>query len=285
MSLLSRLKKTPRLYNFLRDFKRISREALRPTFAPKFRGWYGMTLHTDPPWKDSHLRVGSVEHKFSLVDESLKKSVIDGSFRLIQFERYGLDIKSLLDELTWRHFVVYWSSSYAAKNTKSGKKSLVEVGVADGLTLYYALNAMTDNGETVEAYLYDTWGKVELVNPSTIGNTNQYDYLEVESTAKNLSKYGKDLVFKQGFIPETFTGEEEPESIVWLHIDLNSSPPTLDTLDYYWDRLEAGGVVLFDDYAQPTYIDTKQVVDKWILGRTDGIILQMPTSQALIFKI
>ena len=283
--LSSKLKSLPRLYNFLRDLKRITREAFFPEYAPKFKGWYGMTLHTDPPWKDSHLKVSSVENQFALVDEALKDSVKNKSFNLIQFEQYSEDVLGILSELSWRHYIVYWSCHFAASNTKLDTKTLVEVGVADGLTLHYALNALTNIGVEFKAYLYDTWGKVELVNPSTKGMTSQYEYLEIDTTQKNLAMYEKDLIFKQGFIPDTFTGEEEPDSIVWLHIDLNSSAPTLDTLNYYWDRLEPGGIVLFDDYAQPAYVDTKKVVDKWLLGRVDGIILQMPTSQALIFKI
>mgnify|MGYP001337990929 CR=1 FL=1 len=123
--------------------------------------------------------------------------------------------------------------SLCCSNTKLVTKNLVEVGVADGLTLHYALNALTNIGAEFKAYLYDTWGKAELVNPSTKGTTSQYEYLEIDTTLKNLAMYEKDLIFKQGFIPDTFTGEEEPDSIVWLHIDLNSSPPTLDTLNYY----------------------------------------------------
>lgn len=278
------LKKYPRLYNFLKGLKTIIREALAPSYAPKFKGWYGMTLHTDPPWKDADSKIGSLEHQFSLVDSSLKLAVADGSFKLIQFDHYGLDLQEILSELTWRHYIVYWSSHYAAINTKSNIKGLIEVGVADGLTLNYAFNAVTNVGVDFEAYLYDTWDSVELVNPSTKGTSNQYEYLDINSTKKNLANFKKNLFFKQGFIPETFTGKQEPETISWLHIDLNSSPPTLDTLNYYWDRLEAGGVVLFDDYAQPAYIDTKNVVDKWLLEKSNGIILQLPTSQAIIFK-
>ena len=184
-----------------------------------------------------------------------------------------------------REYIVFWSAKYASNNTKSILKNLVEVGVADGLTLNFALNAVTNNGDQFKAYLYDVWGKVDLINPSTKGITSQYEYLEINTTKKNLASFEKNLIFKQGLIPETFNGEDEPDSIVWLHIDLNSSPPTLDTLNYYWDRLEPGGIVLFDDYAQPAYVDTKQVVDEWLLGRTDGLFFQIPTSQAFIFKV
>ena len=73
-----------------------------------------MTLHTDPPWEDSHLKVSSVENQFALVDEALKDSVKNKSFNLIQFEQYREDVLGILSELTWRHYIVYWSCRYAA---------------------------------------------------------------------------------------------------------------------------------------------------------------------------
>tara|TARA_B100001093_G_scaffold420282_1_gene412149 strand:+ start:24596 stop:25444 length:849 start_codon:yes stop_codon:yes gene_type:complete len=279
------LKKYPRLYNFLKDFKSILREALAPSKAAKFKGWYGMTLYTDPPWISTDLKQDSLEHQFKLVDIFTKNSVEDGSMKLIQFDHYNLDTIKILSELTWRHYIVFWSSYYAARNTKSNIKGMVEVGVADGLTLNYAFHALECYGFEFHGYLYDTWDEVVLENPSTKGTETQYDYLDINTTKSNLKKFEEKLTFKQGFIPDTFTGDQEPETISWLHIDLNSSPPTLDTLNYYWDRLESGGVVLFDDYAQPAYIDTKRAVDVWLLDKTDGVILQIPSSQAIIFKV
>jgi len=284
MKLLNRLKQHPRIYSFLKELKRLIRETLQPDYAPKFKGWYGMTLYTEPPWTNTELKNDSLEHKFKLVDHSIKNSVKTGSIKLIQYDHYHLDTEQILSELAWRHYIVFWSCYYAAANTQPDLKGIVEVGVADGLTLNYALNALETFNFQYKGHLYDTWESVVLENPSTKGISSQYDYLDIKTTKENLKKFEKNLIYKQGFIPDTFNGVDEPESISWLHIDLNSSPPTLDTLKHYWDRLESGGVVLFDDYAQPAYIDTKQVVDNWLSKRKDGILFQIPSSQALIFK-
>ena len=85
-------------------------------------------------------------------------------------------------------------------------------------------------------------------------------------------------------IPNTFNGENEPETVSWLHIDLNSSSPTLDTLNYFWEKIDKGGIILLDDYAQPAYVDTKETVDKWLIDKKDSNFIQMPTSQGIIFK-
>jgi hypothetical protein len=279
------LKKYPRLYNFLKDLKTIIREALAPSYAPKFKGWYGMTLYTDPPWVNTNIKQDSIEHQFKLVDTFIKNEVENKTIKLIQFDHYNLDTAKILSDLTWRHYIVFWSSYYSAANTNSDIKGIVEVGVADGLTLNYAFHALENFGFKYEGYLYDTWDSVVLENPSSSGTKAQYEYLDIKTTKENLKKFERNLTYKQGYIPDTLSGKQEPETISWLHIDLNSAPPTIDTLNHYWDRLEKGGVVLFDDYAQPAYIDTKRAVDSWLLDKTDGVILQLPSSQAIIFKI
>jgi hypothetical protein len=61
--------------------------------------------------------------------------------------------------------------------------------------------------------------------------------------------------------------------------------PSIDFLNYYWDRLLTGGVGLFDDYAQPAYVDTKNAIDRWVIENKNAIILQLPISQAKLFKV
>jgi len=59
--------------------------------------------------------------------------------------------------------------------------------------------------------------------------------------------------------------------------------PTIASLDYFWDRLLPGGLVLLDDFAWPGYEETRIEVENWCKVR-DLDILQFPTGQALITK-
>jgi hypothetical protein len=196
-----------------------------------------------------------------------------------------LETIDLMDQLRWRNYIVYWSFIFAAKSTQSTTKQYVEAGVADGISAYYAINAAISYNYKFKGYLYDTWGEVQLNNPSTRGEEIGYDCLDLDIVKKNFYKYEDSLVYKKGMIPDTFTGIDEPSSIMWLSIDLNSVKPTIDTLDYFWTRLEPGGVALLDDYGQPTYIDTKVAVEEWVSKRDDAFLLHLPTTQGLVVKI
>jgi hypothetical protein len=281
------LKKMPRLLNLTRGLWRVGMEFVDPSRSPDFEGWYGMSLKTLPPWMEtSKVSSENLGLDFLSADKKLRNLLLEGKFRILQFDQYtNLDLHGLLDELMYRHYIVYWSSIVAANNTLSELKNYVEVGVADGLCMYFVNNALTNKYNIkYKTYLYDTWGEVALFNPTMGGTSNYYGFLDLNVTKNNLVEYESSTVFKQGLVPNTFDGINESDSIVWLGIDLNSIPPTIDTLNYFWDKLEGGGVILFDDYAQPSYVDTKNAIDDWVFKHIDATLLQLPTSQAIIFK-
>ena len=165
-------------------------------------------------------------------------------------------------------------------------KNLVESGVCDGLTMYFAMSAARGVTESVTAHLYDAWAGMrdDLLEDSEKHLAGEYDYLNVETTKKNLNNAGLNgFCFNEGFIPSLFIEQTGPEDLVWLHIDLNSSAPTWSAMNHFWPRLERGGVILLDDYALSGYEATKRVIDVWIAD-TKGSLFHFPTGQGLIIK-
>lgn len=247
----------------------------RKTFA----GW-GMVTEAVPPWDGGG--GDAVSRDFVTVNDDIIGRVKRGDFRLSQFTDVQ-DKPRKLRELMWRHYVVFWTVRYAATTTAARVKTLVECGVCDGLTAFFAMQA----ARTVapfRAYLYDAWEgmKAEYLLESETAVIGSYSYLSVESTKKNLADFGRDVVFVKGFIPESFSTGGVPSDVAWLHIDLNASIPTTAALETLFDRILPGGVVLFDDYAWSEFDDTKIAVDRFFRGKP-GLLLPMPTGQALFF--
>ena len=98
------------------------------------------------------------------------------------------------------------------------------------------------------------------VENSKIGS---YDSLSFETTKKNLKHYPHKITFNKGYIPDIFNANNNPKKISWLHIDLNSSMPTLKSLEFFYDKIESNGIIIFDDYGWKGYEDTRYVVDKF----------------------
>ena len=78
-----------------------------------------------------------------------------------------------------------------------------------------------------------------------------------------------------------FQKAENPTQINWLHIDLNSSEATQSSLEFFFDKLVSGGVILFDDYGG--FKDTRKIVDEFFKSK-NGHFTNYPTGQGNFIK-
>jgi hypothetical protein len=246
----------------------------------EFVGWK-MATGTLPPWSNGGSNALAIA--FSQCDADLSKNVVSKKVILTQFQQASVSTE--VEQLRWRHYIVYWSATVASR-LSDANKNFVEMGVCDGLTAWYASRARQSVNCDGEFFLYDSWEgmRSDLLTESESKSAGSYSYLDIENTKQNLSLCSLDkFVYIKGYIPESFSQSRHPDQIAWMHIDLNSSIPTIASLDFFWDRLVTGGVVLLDDFAWPGYEDTRMEVEKWCEGRSLDI-LQFPTGQALITK-
>jgi len=248
---------------------------------PDFNGW-GMSTYAFTPWHEGG--GGEVTKCFMKANQQILDEVMEGKFRLSQFENEGNE-KDVLDSLMWRHYVVYWTVWHASKATKSIAKNLVECGVCDGLTAAFAMHSVREKHE-FKSFLYDAWDgmKSEYLLESEKVSAGCYSYLSLENTKNNLNEFSGNTVFNKGFIPDSFEKSKNPTDLVWLHIDINAAMPTKSALEYFYERIQPGGIILFDDYAWHGQFDTKVVVDEFFSGKF-GTLLPLPTGQAIYFKL
>lgn len=237
-----------------------------------FTGW-GMATITNPPWADPNNELGS---DFLKIHNEVVELVLSGKFKLSQFED-SKNKEELLQGLMWRHYMVFWTARYAKF---ANSTNIVECGVCDGLTVYFALRGL---GDSYKAWLYDAWEGMEenRLLDSEKSHAGDYAYLSIEDTKKNLARFNTEFI--KGFIPESFSSGKKPEDLAWLHIDLNSSLPTKDSLEEFFSKIPAGGVVLFDDYAGRGFGDTKNVIDEFFKDKK-GMFFHSPTGQGVFFK-
>ena len=71
------------------------------------------------------------------------------------------------------------------------------------------------------------------------------------------------------------------DAIAYLHLDMNSSAPEVAALEFFWERLVPGAVVLFDDYGYRGYEAQKRALDA-LARRQDAPIASLPTGQGLL---
>ena len=269
---------------FLKKFVKLAlgRASIVDIWPPiAFVGWR-MATGTSPPWSEGGSN--ALATAFSRCDHELGSYLASKEVVLTQFQPQSVEVE--VAQLRWRHYLVYWTATQASRIDGGEARNFVEMGVCDGLTAWYASKARQRLKCGGTFFLYDAWEgmRPDLLTASESRSAGSYSYLDIENTRKNLSLCGRDnFFFNKGYIPESFSQSSNPESIAWMHIDLNSSIPTIASLDYFWDRLLPGGIVLFDDFAWPGYEDTRTEVEKWCHSRGQDLF-QFPTGQAAIFK-
>lgn len=243
---------------------------------PKFSGW-GMTTEAELPWNDEYS--GDIFRKAS---QDIKK--------VFEFSKIPTGPNpNNIDTLLWRHWMVSYAVRHAIEFTNPEKFNFVECGVGDGLTAFFALREISGNEKTRNnslMHLYDSWSamKKNTLNKNEIHYAGRYSELDIARTEKNLFEFNNMLIFHQGYVPQSFNTEpKSPDSIVYLSIDLNSVQPTMDTLEFFFSRLVKGGIILFDDYGQEGYADTRKAIDKFFFGKP-GILSKLPTSQAIYYR-
>jgi O-methyltransferase len=72
-----------------------------------------------------------------------------------------------------------------------------------------------------------------------------------------------DVIICPGFSPEIFKEIPPHETFAFVHIDVDLYQSVKDALDYFYPRLVAGGMMIFDDYGFETTPGAKKAIDEW----------------------
>lgn len=186
--------------------------------------------------------------------------------------------------LGWRLHTLTWG----AKQCLDIPGDFVECGVYHGFS--FAVVTAYLNFEKVDKvlYLYDTFegipGDYNSENRSNAiyeeENANNQDAI-YQHVQKKFERYSNVQIVK-GIVPDTFE-IVCPEKIAFLHVDMNSTKSEIAALEALFDRVSAGGIIIFDDYGWSGYIKQKEAEDAFMKERNHNI-LELPTGQGLLIK-
>lgn len=97
----------------------------------------------------------------------------------------------------------------------------------------------------------------------------------------NLSEF--DFVkYHTGWIPDRFA-EVKEDRFCFVHIDVDLYQPTLDSITFFYERLNKGGIIMCDDYGFSTCPGAKKAMDEFFRDKTEPVIM-LTTGQAFIIK-
>ncbi len=184
--------------------------------------------------------------------------------------------------LQWRTYIVCW----LANHVKSLEGDFVECGVNTGAYSIAVIDFIKFEKTHKKFYLFDTFNGLDetLVSDSekNIGIKNYFgSYKDVyEQVLKTFSGYNVEVI--KGSVPSTLS-KCEAKKICYLSIDMNCVEPEIAAVEFFWDKIVKGGVIILDDYGFPMHIHQKLAFDNFALKK-NASILCLPTGQGVIFK-
>jgi hypothetical protein len=124
-----------------------------------------------------------------------------------------------------------------------------------------------------------------LSEPATVDGTYWSRGSLTSSRARataNLAAY-PNVKIHAGWIPQVFNELPAQARFAFLHVDVDLFQPTLDTLDFFYERLNRGAVVVCDDYGFSTCPGATAACDQFLAGKPEKIV-HAPTGQGFFIK-
>jgi hypothetical protein len=78
-----------------------------------------------------------------------------------------------------------------------------------------------------------------------------------------------------------FLSEVAPKQVAFLHLDMNAPLAQRGALEFLFDRMVRGAIVIFDDYGWILYRREKEVADEFLNAHGYNV-LELPTGQGLV---
>jgi O-methyltransferase len=192
------------------------------------------------------------------------------------------------DGIGWRYNTLIW----AARQALLIEGHFVECGVYQG-DMSWVVTEMVDLPSRCRTmYLYDTFSGFSDKYTSVADFPDSPQFLQIaqaeyaregiyEAVVKRFSTKSYVEVIR-GVVPDVLNGTA-PEKIAFLHLDMNSPGPEQGALEFLFDRITPGGLIIFDDYGWAIFDKQKQSADEFMVSR--GLtVLELPTGQGLAIK-
>jgi hypothetical protein len=161
--------------------------------------------------------------------------------------------------------------------------SMAECGVHQGGSAQFIAASLP---RTIDLHLFDTFeGMPDIAVPERdYHKPGDYADTSVEDVKQRLRDYLHFCKLHPGVIPDTFSEVADVRPYSLVNVDVDLYPTTLACCEWFWPRISAGGVVIFNDYGfYPYRRSTRRAVDEFFADQQDQPLV-LPTGQAVVMK-
>ncbi len=190
-----------------------------------------------------------------------------------------------IDDNRWIVHIALWAAGQAARLPGD----FVECGVDTGMMSLAICEWLDFNATGKQFWLFDTFAGIpdsqmtEAERNGIGGWHNRECYEECYALAQANFAPWPGCVLVRGQVPDTLARFPPDRQVAYLSIDMNIVLPEIAAMEFFWDRLVPGAMVLLDDYGWATHTAQKHALDDFARAR-GASILNLPTGQGLIIR-
>lgn len=178
--------------------------------------------------------------------------------------------------IVWRLYVLAWAAKSVISRNIPG--DFVECACYKGTSARIICDYVDFANSCRKYYLYDLFEHDDTMAHHAMPehSASLFDRVKARFSAF------QNVIITQGFVPQVLD-EVSPETVSFLHIDMNNAPAEIGALERLFDRISPGGILILDDYGWLAYRAQKLAEDPWLAERGYEV-LELPTGQGLVFK-
>jgi hypothetical protein len=160
---------------------------------------------------------------------------------------------------------------------------IAECGTYNGSTAYFMALASQQSDRNRQIHLFDSFQGLSRPGAEDGSYWKAGDLACPEQTAqRNLAEF-HNIHIHRGWIPAEFRRVAD-NRFCFVHVDVDIYQPTRDSIEFFFPRLESGGMLVCDDYGFDSCPGARRAMDDFFADKRERII-HLPTGQGLVIKL
>ena len=163
-----------------------------------------------------------------------------------------------------------------AKRQRKLNSNFVEVGIYAGMSMFFMAEYCDNKFIGIDSF-------EGLSQPISGVDTDYFKQGDltcpIDYATKYLSRY-KNIELVKGWVPEVFSSLPDINYSL-VHVDVDLYEPTKASIEYFWDKLLPGGVLICDDFGSSKTIGAKKAMLEFF---GEDSIIEFSTQQAFVIK-
>ncbi len=194
-----------------------------------------------------------------------------------------------------RFYTLYQGAQQILKNNVSG--DFAECGSKHGHSAYILADIIKSSSQVArKLWIFDSFegglsDKTDKDRSTDLGDTtvrktkNQKD--RFSSSYDHVKNLFKDMGFVEiikGWIPQSLDCAAKERRYALAHIDVDLYEPTKAAIEFFYDRMDEGAMIIVDDYGSKTFPGCQSAVDEFLETHTHSFFLVSHTLGCVIIK-